>query len=180
MFKVASLNCKTLQTDSSIVELNKLLHLQSINITCIQEHRFVHDPTDPDIVARNLGSSTLFTAYAKRNDQGAAIHGVGIAINSKLLPILLSVNKINERIVTATFKGNLKSVIVSCYSPHNSLPVEIVSEFYDDLCPTVDTIPPHHMLIIGGDFNVKLNNRSFLHTETNRTGVFLQDFANSI
>ena len=180
MFKVASLNCRTLQTDSSIVELNKLLHSQSIDITCIQEHRFVHNPTDADIVARNLGSSTLFTASTKRNDQGAAIHGVGISINCKLLPILLSVNKINERIVTATFKGNLKSIIVSCYSPHSSLPVEIVSEFYDDLCPTVDTIPLHHMLIIGGDFNVKLNNRSSLHTETNRTGVFLQDFANSI
>ena len=91
MFKVASLNCRTLQTDASIVELNKLLHSQSIDITCIQEHRFVHEPTDPDIVARNLGSSTLFTASANRNNQGAAIHGVGIAINSKLLPVLLSV-----------------------------------------------------------------------------------------
>ena len=178
MFKVASLNCRTLQTESSIVELNKLLHSQSIDITCIQEHRFVHKPADPDIVARNLGSSTLFTASAKRNDQGAAIHGVGIAINSKLLPILLSVKKINERIVVATFKGNPKTVIVSCYSPHNSLPEEMLSDFYDDLCHTVDTIPPHHMLIIGGDMNAKTNNRFSLHTATDRNGVFLQDFTN--
>ncbi|XP_066924271.1 uncharacterized protein [Clytia hemisphaerica] len=161
-----------------LVELNKLLHSQTIDITCIQEHRFVHKPTDPDIVAHNLGSSTLFTASAKRNDQGAAIHGVGIAINSKLLPILLSVKKINERIVIATFQGNPKTVIISCYSPHNSLPEEMVSDFYDDLCHIVDMIPPHHMLIIGGDMNARTNNRFSWHTITDRNGVFLQDFTN--
>ena len=68
---------------------------------CIQEHRFVHNESDPDIVARDLGWSTLFTASAIRNDIDAAIYGVGIAINSKILPLLLSVKKVYEKIYIA-------------------------------------------------------------------------------
>ena len=44
----------------------------------------------------------------------------------------------------------------------------MVSDFYDDLCHTVDKIPLHHMLIIGGDINAKTNNRFSLHTATDR------------
>jgi len=60
-YKVATLNCRTLQTLLAKVELNKVLHDKSIHITCIQEHRLVHKDADPDSVAHNLGSSTLFT-----------------------------------------------------------------------------------------------------------------------
>ena len=99
IFKIGTINCRTLQNDSAITELDKLLHDKFIDICCIQEHRFVHKDSDPDIVARDLGWSTLFTASAIRNDIGAAIHGVGIAINSKILPLLLSVKKVDEKIM---------------------------------------------------------------------------------
>lgn len=79
-----------------------------------------------DIVARSLGKSTIFTASAIRNEKNASVHGVAIAINTKLLPILESVKELHDRIVRATFKGNPKTVIISCYSPHNSLPEEDV------------------------------------------------------
>ena len=56
-YKVASFNCRTLQNDTSRVKLNKLLRDKTINVACIQEHRYVHKETDPDIVARDLGWS---------------------------------------------------------------------------------------------------------------------------
>jgi len=55
----------------------------------------------------------LYSLSATRNDRGASIRGVGIAIQSKLLPLLLPVKKIDERIVSATFKGNPKTTIIS-------------------------------------------------------------------
>ena len=87
-YKISTFNCRTLQHKSPQAEFNQLLNDFTIDITCVQEHRFVHADNDPDIVVRNIGSSVLFTLTASRNSIGASIHGVGIAINTKLLPIL--------------------------------------------------------------------------------------------
>ena len=81
----------------------------------------MHSPSDPDIVLRNIGSTVLFTSTASRNSIGASIHGVGIAVNAKLLPILESVVKHDNRIVSATFKGNPKTTVVACYSPQKCM-----------------------------------------------------------
>ena len=175
-YKLATLNCRSLRSASSRAELNKLMHVYNIPITCIQEHRHVHSDTDPDIVARTIGTSTLFTASAVRNNQNASVRGVAITINSKLLPLLESVKKLDERIVKATFKGNPKTVVLSCYSPHNSLPDEDVVNFYTRLSNGVEDVPPHAMLIIGGDMNAQIANGFSLHDKTNRNGHHLIDF----
>ena len=122
------------------------MHVYNVPIVCIQEHRHVHSDTEPDIVARSVGTSTIFTASAVRNEQNASVRGVAITINSKLLPLLESVKKMDERIVKATFKGNPKKVIISCYSPHNNLPEEDVVSFYIELSNAVKDVPPHAML----------------------------------
>ena len=114
-YKLATLNCRTLRSEASRAELDKLMDTYNITVTCVQEHRHVHSDSDPDIVARSIGSCTLFTSSAVRNDQNASIGGVAIAINTKFLPLLESVKKVNERIIKATFKGNPKTVVISCY-----------------------------------------------------------------
>ena len=55
MYKFATLNCRSLKSVSSQAELNKLMHVYNIPIVCIQEHRYVHSDTEPDIVARSIG-----------------------------------------------------------------------------------------------------------------------------
>ena len=175
-YKLATLNCRTLRSEASCAELDKLMESYNITVTCIQEHRLVHSDSDPDIVARSIGSSTLFTSSALRNVQNASIGGVAIAINTKFLPLLESVKKVNERIVKATFKGNPKTVVISCYSPHNSLPEEDVTNFYSSLSNTVDAVPPHSMLLIGGDMNAQIAGGFSLHLTTNRNGHHLVDF----
>lgn len=174
-YKLATLNCKTLNSASSKVELDKLMKEYDISITCIQEHRFVHD-SDPDEVARDLGTTTLFTASAERNNCGASVRGVGIAIKSKLLPSLISVKKVNERIIVATFRGNPKTVVISCYSPHNSRPEEEVVTFYKKLSDVIEDIPLHNMLFIGGDMNAQITKRFSLHSTSNRNGLLLNEF----
>ena len=64
MYKFATLNCRSLKSVSSQAELNKLMHVYNIPIVCIQEHSYVHNDTEPDIVARSIGTSTIFTASA--------------------------------------------------------------------------------------------------------------------
>ena len=53
--------------------------------------------------------------------------------------------------LTATFNGNPRATIISCYSPTNvSEETELVS-FYDELSSLVRSIPKHNLLGIGGE-----------------------------
>ena len=152
------------------------MHVYNIPIVCIQEHRHVHSDIEPDIVACSIGTSTIFTAFAVRNEQNSSVRRVAITINSKLLPLLESVKNLDERIVKATFKGNPKTVIISCYSPYNNLPEEDVVNFYIKLSNAVKDVPPHAMLIIRGDKNAQVANGFSLHDKTNQNGHHLVDF----
>ena len=173
---MSTFNCRTLQHKSPQAEFNQLLNDFTVDITCVQEHRFVHADNDPDIVVRNIGSSVLFTSTASRNSIGASIHGVGIAINTKLLPILKSVNKHDNRIVSATFKGNPKTTVVACYSPHNAVDESVVTEFYQKLSQVIEDVPSHYMLFVGGDMNAQVDTGFSYHSSSNRNGLLLLDF----
>ena len=95
-YKLAKLNCRSLRSASSQAELNKLMHVYNVPIICIQEHCHVHSETEPDKVACSIGTSPVFTASAVRNEQNVSVRGVSITINSKLLPLLESVKKLDE------------------------------------------------------------------------------------
>ena len=82
--------------------------------------------------------------------------------------------------MAATFNGNPRATIISCYSPTNvSEETELVT-FYDELSSLVRSIPKHNMLVIGGDMNAKIgknrNNKYSLHNTSNRNGQHLTDF----
>ena len=69
--------------------------------------------------------------------------------------------------MVATFNGNPRATIISCYSPTNvSEETELVA-FYDELSSLVRSIPKHNMLVIGGDMNAQIgkngNNKYSLH-----------------
>ena len=82
--------------------------------------------------------------------------------------------------MAATFNGNPRATIISCYSPTNvSEETELVT-FYDELSSLVRSIPKHNMLVIGGDMNAQIgkngNNKYSLHNTSNRYGQHLTDF----
>ena len=82
----------------------------------------------------------------------------------------------DERIIVATFKGNPKTVIIACYSPHNCLPDDVVTDFYSKLSNIVEDIPLHSMLFIGGDMNAQIAQGFSMHDTSNRNGLLLHEF----
>ena len=82
--------------------------------------------------------------------------------------------------MVATFSGNPRATIISCYSPTDvSEETELIG-FYDELSSLVCSIPQHNVLVIGGDMNAQMgkngNNKYTLHSTSNRNGQHLTDF----
>ena len=110
----------------------------------------------------------------------ADVGGVGLMIGPRALKTLSSIEKIQPGMMAATFNGNPRATIISCYSPTNvSEETELVT-FYDELSSLVRSIPKHNMLVIGGDMNAQIgkngNNKYSLHNTSNRNGQHLIDF----
>ena len=106
--------------------------------------------------------------------------GVGMFIGTRALKTLNSIERIQPRMLAATFNGNPRATIISCYSPTNvSEETELVALYYE-LSSLVRSIPKHNMLVIGGDMNAQIgkngNNKYCLYNTTNRNGQHLTDF----
>ena len=77
-------------------------------------------------------------------------------IGPRALKTLNSIERIQPRMLAATFNGNPRATIIYCYSPTNvSEETELVT-FYDELSSLVRSIPKHNLLIIGGDMNAQI------------------------
>ena len=114
------------------------------------------------------------------NSVNAAVGGVGLLIGPRALKMLISMEKIQPRMMAATFNGNPRATIISCYSPTNvSEETELVT-FYDELSSLVRSIPKHNMLVISGGMNAQIgkngNNKYSQHNTSNRNGQHLTDF----
>ena len=117
---------------------------------------------------------------AWKNSVNATVGGVGLLIGPRALKSLNSIEKIQPRIMVATFNGNPRATIISWYSPTNvSEETELVA-FYDELSSLVHSIPKHNVLVIGGDMNTQIgknrNNKYSLHNTSNRNGQHQTDF----
>ena len=117
---------------------------------CIQEHRYTHSE---DIKYHDSGKEW---ALAWKNCVNATVGGVGILIGPRALKSLNSIEKIQPRMIVATFNGDPRATIISCYSPTNvSEETEFIT-FYGELSSLVRSIPKHNVLIIGGDMNAQI------------------------
>ena len=114
-----------------------------------------------------------------KNSVNTATGSVGILIGIQALKSLNSIEKIQLRMIVATFNSNPSTTIISCYSPTN-VSDEMDLNFYKKLSSVVCSIPKHKVLIIGGDKNIQrgknVNNKFSLHNLSNRNGELLTDF----
>ena len=122
----------------------------------------------------------VVTVSAWKNSVNASVGGVGMLIGPRALKTFNSIERIQPRMMAATFNGNPKATIISCYSPTNvSEETELVT-FYEELSSLVRSIPKHNLLVIGGDMNAQIgknrNNKYSLHNTSNRNGQHLIDF----
>ena len=91
-----------------------------------------------------------------------------------------SIERIQLSMMVATFNGNPRATIISCYSSTNvSEETELVA-FYNELSSLVSSIPKHNVLVIGGDMNTQIgkngNNKYSLLNTSNRNGQHLTNF----
>ena len=176
--QIATFNVRTLNRIGQLPELIASAEEHKIDIICIQEHRYTHTE---DIKYHETGNGWSFaTVSAWKNSVNAAVGGVGLLIGPRALKTLNSIEKIQPRMMVATFNGNPRATIVSCYSPTNVSEENEIVTFYDELSSLVRSIPKHNMLVIGGDMNAQIgkngNNKYSLHNTSNRNGQHLTDF----
>ena len=176
--QIATFNVRTLNRIVQLPELIASAGEHKIDIICIQEHRCSHTE---DIKYHETGNGwSLVTVSAWKNSVNAAVGGVGLLIGPRALKTLNSIEKIQPRMMAATFNGNPRATIISCYSPTNVREETELVTFYDELSSLVRSIPKHNMLVIGGDMNAQIgkngNNKYSLHNTSNRNGQHLTDF----
>ena len=144
-------NVITLNRIGKLPELTASAVEHKIDIICIQEHRYTHTE---DIKYHETGNGwTLVTESAWKNSVNASVGGVGMLIGPRALKTLNSIERIQHRMMAATFNGNPKATIISCYSPTNVSEETEQVTFYEELSTLVRSIPKHHMLVIGVDMN---------------------------
>ena len=176
--QIATFNVRTLNRIGQLPELIASAEEHKVDIICIQEHRYTHTE---DIKYHETGNGwSLVTVSTWKNSVNAAVGGVGLLIGPRALKTLNSIERIQPRMMAATFNGNPKATIISCHSPTNvSEETELVT-FYNELSSLVRSIPKHNMLVIGGDMNAQIgkngNNKYSLHNTSNRNGQHLIDF----
>ena len=176
--QIATFNVRTLNRIGQLPELIASAEEHKIDIICIQKHRYRHSE---DIKYHETGNGwSLVTVSAWKNSVNAAVGGVGLLIGPRALKTLNSVEKIQPRMMAATFNGNPRATIISCYCPTNVSEETELDTFYDELSSLVRSIPKHNMLVIGRDMNAQIgkngNNKYSLHNTSNRNGQHLTDF----
>ena len=175
--QIAKFNVRTLNRIVQLPELTASAVEHKINIICLQEHRYTHTE---DIKYHETGNWwTLATVSAWKNSVNTTVGGVGMLIGPRALTTLNSIERIQPRMLAATFNRNPRATIVSCYSPTNvSEETELVA-FYDELSSLLRSIPKQNELVIGGDMNAQIgkngNNKYSLHNTSNRNGQHLTD-----
>ena len=173
--QIVTFNVRTLNRIGQLPELTASAVEHKIDIICIQEHRYTHTK---DIKYHDTGNGwTLATVSAWKNSVNATVGGVRMFIVPRALKTLNSIERIQPRMMAATFDNNPRATIISCYSSTNvSEETELVA-FYDALSSLVRSIPKHN---VGGDMNAQIgkngNNEYSLHNTSNRNGQHLTDF----
>ena len=176
-FQISTFNSRTLNPISRMHELAHAASLNNNDIICIQEHRQHHQDL---LSSQFINRFQLITASATKNTVNATVGGVGFLISPKAQKSLLSVEKINSRIILLHLNGNPTLSVISAYAPTNTSDDADKTSFYSSLSRTVSSIPPHNLLAVCGDFNAKLGHDIALYTlhcTTNNNGELLQDFS---
>ena len=176
--QIATFNVRTLNRIGQLPELTASAVEHKIDIICIQEHRYTH--TEDSKYHQTGNGWTLATVSAWKISVNATVGGVGMLIGPRAIKTLNSIEKIQPRMMTATFNGNPRATIISCYSPTNVSEETKLATFYAELSSLERSIPKHNLLVIGGDMNAQIgknrHNKYSLHNTSNRNGQHLTDF----
>ena len=171
----------TSQHGKRIPELRALAQEQNIDIICVQEHWLCQEETVAEVDNIDVGNNWTFAcSSAEKNDANTSRGGIGKLLSPSAFQCLSQVQKVNSRIMTATFSGNPQVTIICCYSLTNADSEEVKQELYDSLETITRNDPTHNVTIVGGDMNAKLSlehtmQHSVFNDEINFNGHKLLD-----
>ena len=122
--------------------------------------------------------------YLSQHVQGktvnAVIDGVGMLLTPHTLKSLHSIEKIQSRIMLATFNGNPNTMIIPCYNPTNASDETDQDTFCSKWSSFVRSVPKRNILIIAGDTNSQIgknvNSKFSFHNSSKRNEKHLTDF----
>ena len=174
--QISTVNVRTLNRIGQLPELTASAVEHNIDRICIQEHRYMHNE---DIKYHDTGNGwRLATVSAWKNSVNTTIGGVGILIGPRALKSLNSIERIQPRMKVATFNGNPRATIISCYSPTNVSEETELIVFSDEVSSLVRSTSKHKVLVIVGDMNreKRKKNKYCLHNTSNRNEEHLTDF----
>ena len=177
---ISTFNVRTLNSENQLPELTASAAAQNIDVICVQEHRLYHN--DLELKYHEAGNGwTFISASSWKNTMNSTIGGVGMLLSPLALKSLNSIEKIVPRMIIATFNGNPRTTIISCYSPTNVSDETDVITFYQELSSLIHHVPKHNVLVVGGDMNAHVGrteeHKYTYHQSTNRNGEHMLDFA---
>ena len=176
--QIATFNVRTLNRIGQLPELTVSARDHNRDIICMQEHRYTHSE---DIKHHNTSDGwMLATVPAWKNSINAMIEGVGMFIGPWTLKSQNSIEKIQPRMMVASFNGYPSVTIISCYSPTDVSEETDLITFYNELSSLVRSILKHNVLVIGGDMNAQIgknvNHKFSIYNSSNRNEEHLIDF----
>ena len=103
-------------------------------------------------------------------------------IKPRALKSQKNIEKIQLKMMVATFNGNPCATIISCYIPMNVSEETELIVFYNALSSLFCSIPKHNVLVIGGDIRYKcaLSLRKKFKTETHTPNDDYENFVNAL
>ena len=135
---IVTFNVRILNRIGQLPELTASVIYHNIDIICMQEHRYIHNK---DIKYHDTGNGwTFVSASALKNSVNATIGGVGMLIWQQTLKSLNSIEKIQLRMMLATFNGDSSSTIISYCSLNNVNEETDLIAFYNELSSLVRSI----------------------------------------
>ena len=171
----ATFNVRTLKKIGQLPELTASALDHNIDISCIQEHRYIHSEDIKYMIWMDASH-----CICMENTVNATIGDIGMLIEPQALKSLNSIKKIQPRMMVATFNGNQNATIFCCYSLTNVSEETDLIVFHNELSSLVRSIPKHNVLVIGRDMDAQIRknvkHKFSLHNLSNRNGEHLTGF----
>ena len=143
--RVATINVGTMRGRSA--EIVEMLTRRNVDICCVQETRWKGDS------ARKLsGKDSHFKFFWKGDISGYG--GVGVLIKDKWSESVLSVVRMNSRIIMLkTLIEKTLLNVICVYAPQTGLSNQEKDTFYEQLLTCITSIDDSELHVIAGDFN---------------------------
>ena len=144
-FRVGAWNIRSLRQDERLPLLSRELKRLGVEVAALSE-------------VRRPGSGTIsvggYTYYWSGRSDGHHLQGVAIAISSRLLPAVVEVTPVDERIMALRLKHAFGFMsLIAVYAPTDVHKTDVKEAFYAKLASVADDCPRRDIRIVLGDFN---------------------------